>query len=70
MDGNPIFVLVPKTPWARRQWQCARSICRLDERVRLAPAVSVGLLQQIVEAFPRLSSGKAVRASDGHRSFC
>jgi hypothetical protein len=24
---------------------------RLDERVRLAPAVSVGLLQQIVEAF-------------------
>jgi hypothetical protein len=31
---------------------------RLDERVRLAPAVSVGLLQQIVEAFPRLSSAR------------
>jgi hypothetical protein len=30
----------------------------LDERVRLAPAVSVGLLQQIVEAFPRLSSAR------------
>ena len=31
---------------------------RLDERVRLAPAVSVGLPQQIVEAFPRLSSAR------------
>jgi hypothetical protein len=33
----------------------------LDERVRLAPAVSVGLLQQIVEAFPRLSSARQRR---------
>jgi hypothetical protein len=37
---------------------CALDFAQLDERVRLAPAVSVGLLQQIVAAFPRLSSAR------------
>ena len=36
----------------------ALDFAQLDERVRLAPAVSVSLLQQIVAAFPRLSSAR------------
>ena len=37
-----------------------RTLCfaQLDERVRLAPAVSVSLLQQIAEVCPRLSSAR------------
>jgi len=59
MDGNPIFVLDPKIPWAKMAVVTrALDFARLDERVRLAPAVSIGLLQQIVEVFPRLSSAR------------
>jgi hypothetical protein len=55
MDGISIFVLdqpLGEMAVAAR----ALNFARLDERVRLAPAVSIGLLQQIVEVFPRLSS--------------
>ena len=55
MDGISIFV--PEAKTLGEMIVVARPLyfADLDERARLAPAVSVGLLQQIVAAFPRLA---------------
>ena len=71
MDGLSIFVLKVEHLGRDGSGQCARSILlgltNGCDWPRQSPSAC---LQQIAEALSSAVVGKAIRTSDGHRSFC